>query len=101
MGVLAYVKGIGCTWAELIETDLEPERSIQAVFEAKNAQLATTPTGGWLEPPRFDGKTLHMRRAKYYRLTRAGRTRLRSETENWSRLSAAITSVLGARPEEA
>jgi hypothetical protein len=38
----------------------ERERSVQAVLEAKNAQLATTPTGGWLEPPRFDGKTLHM-----------------------------------------
>jgi len=36
------------------------EGRIEAVFEAKNAQLATTPTGGWLDPPRFDGKVLHM-----------------------------------------
>jgi effector-binding domain-containing protein len=38
----------------------EREGKIEAVFEAKNAQLATTPTGGWLDPPCFDGKTLHM-----------------------------------------
>jgi len=47
------------------------------------------------------GESENKRRAKYYRLTRAGRTRLKSETENWSRLSEAIASVLGARPEEA
>jgi transcriptional regulator len=34
------------------------------------------------------------RRAKYYALSRAGRTRLARETENWTRLSAAITQVV-------
>jgi transcriptional regulator len=34
------------------------------------------------------------RRAKYYTLTRTGRRRLERETENWQRLSAAITSVV-------
>ena len=34
------------------------------------------------------------RRAKYYALSRAGRTRLARETESWTRLSAAITQVV-------
>ena len=34
------------------------------------------------------------RRAKYYALSRAGRTRLARETEQWERLSAAITTVV-------
>lgn len=40
------------------------------------------------------------RRAKYYRLTAAGRKRLRQETESWNRLVSAIGSALGATPEE-
>ena len=35
------------------------------------------------------------RRAKFYRLTAAGRRQLRLETENWQRMSAAINLVLG------
>jgi PadR family transcriptional regulator PadR len=38
-------------------------------------------------------------RAKYYKLTGAGRKRLREETEGWNRLAAAIAAVLSARPE--
>ena len=34
------------------------------------------------------------RKAKFYRLTRAGQKRLEQETANWERLSAAITRVL-------
>src|SRR5512142_839960 len=40
------------------------------------------------------------RRAKYYRLTIAGRKRLRAETEGWNRLTAAMAAALAARPEE-
>lgn len=39
--------------------------------------------------------TENNRRAKFYALTRAGRARLDAEAENWGRLSAAITRVLG------
>jgi len=46
------------------------------------------------------GESENKRKAKYYRLTAAGRKQLRSETEQWSRLSDAIASVLNARPEE-
>jgi len=36
------------------------------------------------------------RRAKYYSLTRAGRKQLEKETEQWRRLSGAVTSLLDA-----
>ena len=42
------------------------------------------------------GSSENNRRAKYYRLTRAGRKRLASETEKWERLSAAVARVLAA-----
>lgn len=35
------------------------------------------------------------REAKFYRLTAKGKTQLRSETENWSRLAEAVGLVLG------
>jgi PadR family transcriptional regulator PadR len=38
--------------------------------------------------------TENNRRAKYYRLTRAGRKQLEAEISNWERLSAAIGRVL-------
>jgi transcriptional regulator len=47
------------------------------------------------------GTSENNRRAKYYRLTRAGAKRLRQETEGWERLAAGIALVLGARPEQA
>ena len=34
------------------------------------------------------------RRAKFYSLTRAGRKQLERESQNWARLSAAITAVV-------
>jgi PadR family transcriptional regulator, regulatory protein PadR len=42
------------------------------------------------------GKSETNRDAKYYRLTRAGRKQLESETEQWERLSAAIGWLLQA-----
>ena len=43
--------------------------------------------------------TENNRRAKFYSLTRLGRRQLQKETESWTRLSGAITSVV--RLEEA
>lgn len=47
------------------------------------------------------GTSENNRRAKYYRLTTAGRKRLREETESWNRLVAAMGAVLSARRGEA
>ena len=45
------------------------------------------------------GTSENNRRAKYYSLTRAGEKRLRQETESWNRVAAAMSTVLGAKPE--
>ena len=40
------------------------------------------------------------RRAKYYRLTRAGRARLEAETASWKRAVSAISAALAATARE-
>jgi PadR family transcriptional regulator PadR len=40
------------------------------------------------------GTSENNRRAKYYRLTRAGRSQLKLERDNWERLAAAVTQIL-------
>ena len=47
------------------------------------------------------GTSENNRRAKYYRLTAAGRKRLGEEIDGWNRLVGAMTSALKARAEEA
>jgi transcriptional regulator len=49
---------------------------------------------GWLESSW--GESENNRRAKYYCLTEAGRRQLEAETEDWRRISVAITSALKA-----
>ena len=46
------------------------------------------------------GTSENNRRAKFYRLTAAGRRRLREETESWNRLAVAIGAALSAKPQE-
>ena len=46
------------------------------------------------------GASENNRRAKYYRLTAAGRKRLGEERRGWNRLVAAMSAALRARPEE-
>jgi transcriptional regulator len=48
---------------------------------------------GWLNS--FWGESENHRRAKFYRLTQAGRRRLKEETTQWARISAAMASALG------
>ena len=43
------------------------------------------------------GTSENNRRAKYYKLTAAGRKRLREETDGWNRLSTAIEAALRAK----
>jgi transcriptional regulator len=46
------------------------------------------------------GTSANNRRAKYYRLTAAGRKQLEAETTKWERLAAAIGRVLSPAHEE-
>jgi transcriptional regulator len=47
------------------------------------------------------GVSENNRKAKFYRLTAAGRKQLRDETASWQRFAAAIAAALVAQPEEA
>ena len=54
---------------------------------------------GWIDSEW--GVSESNRRAKYYRLTRVGRARLRAQQAEWGRYSGAIERVLAERPEGA
>jgi PadR family transcriptional regulator, regulatory protein PadR len=47
---------------------------------------------GWLQSSW--GESENNRRAKFYQLTKAGQRQLKSETENWQRISLAIANAL-------
>ena len=46
------------------------------------------------------GRSENNRRAKFYRLTKAGTRRLGQEAAGWTRLADAMAMVLGATPQE-
>jgi PadR family transcriptional regulator, regulatory protein PadR len=47
------------------------------------------------------GESENNRKARFYRLTAAGRKRLQAETANWKRMAEVIGSILSRKPEEA
>jgi PadR family transcriptional regulator PadR len=49
---------------------------------------------GWIESEW--GQSDNNRRAKYYRLTKAGRNQLEAESENWARLVSAVAKVMAS-----
>lgn len=49
---------------------------------------------GWLEAAW--GESDQNRRVKFYRLTATGQRRLKTETEQWQRISGAMASALGS-----
>ena len=40
-------------------------KDINTIFKAQEKQLEKTPTGGFVDPPRFDGKILHVSKVPY------------------------------------
>jgi PadR family transcriptional regulator PadR len=46
------------------------------------------------------GESENKRKAKYYRLTAAGKRRLLTEADQWNRMADVIAGILGAKPEE-
>src|SRR5260221_5693684 len=46
------------------------------------------------------GESENNRKAKYYRLTAAGKRRLQSEAEKWNRMAEVIAGILQTTPEE-
>src|SRR5690242_654325 len=53
---------------------------------------------GWIESEW--GESENKRKAKYYRLTAAGKRRLQSEVEKWKTMAGAIAGILDSKPEE-
>jgi transcriptional regulator len=70
----------------------------QGVFQVKPGSLFPAlhrmEQAGWLVSSW--GESENNRRAKYYRLTRAGQRQLKTETENWRCISLAIANALQA-----
>lgn len=46
------------------------------------------------------GESENNRRARYYRLTAAGKRRLQAETERWNEMTTVIAGILKTTPEE-
>jgi transcriptional regulator len=46
------------------------------------------------------GESENHRKAKFYRLTAAGRRQLQSETDKWNRLARVILGIMTTKPEE-
>lgn len=53
---------------------------------------------GWIEGAW--GESDNNRRAKFYRLTGAGRKQLKAETEKWTDMAGVVAAILRATPEE-
>ena len=74
------------------------EQIARGVFRVNPGSLLTAlhrlERAGWLDAEWR--QTENSRRAKYYRLTRAGRRQLDVETEDWQRRVAAVTRLLKA-----
>ncbi len=66
--------------------DVKPGSLFPALHRMKEA--------GWLRSEW--GESENNRRAKYYRLTAAGKRQLETETEDWRRISLAMTNALRA-----
>jgi transcriptional regulator len=75
------------TWLERAASgalDLEDSALYQAVYRLEERGLLTAE---W-------GITENNRRARYYRLTAAGRAHLRTETKNWVQYAGTVTEIL-------
>jgi PadR family transcriptional regulator, regulatory protein PadR len=46
------------------------------------------------------GESDNKRKAKFYSLTASGRSRLRTEADNWNRMASLIAGILTATPED-
>ena len=72
------------------------EQITQGTFQVKPGSLFPAlhrlEESGWLTS--YWGESENNRKSKYYRLSRAGRRQLETETEQWRRVSGAISTAL-------
>ena len=84
-GVLLRIQQISKDRLEIQQGSLYP-----ALYRLEHQGLITSE---W-------GESENRRKAKYYRLTAAGKHKLQTEAEKWNRMADVIAGILGARPEE-
>ncbi|PYT70793.1 MAG: PadR family transcriptional regulator [Acidobacteria bacterium] len=84
-GVLLRIQQISKDRLEIQQGSLYP-----ALYRLEHQGLITSE---W-------GESENKRKAKYYRLTAAGKHKLQTEAEKWNRMADVIAGILGARPEE-
>ena len=84
-GVLLRIQQISGNRLEIQQGSLYP-----ALYRLEHQGLITS---DW-------GESENKRKAKYYRLTAAGRRQLRAETRNWNRMADIIAGILDTAPEE-
>jgi PadR family transcriptional regulator PadR len=84
-GVLVRIQQISKERLEIQQGSLYP-----ALYRLEQRGLITSE---W-------GESENRRKAKYYRLTAAGRRRLQEETRQWNQMADVIAGILKAVPEE-
>jgi PadR family transcriptional regulator PadR len=84
-GVLLRIQQISGNRLEIQQGSLYP-----ALYRLEHQGLITSE---W-------GESENKRKAKYYRLTAAGRRQLQAETRNWNRMADIIAGILNTAPEE-
>lgn len=85
-GVLLRIQQISGDQLEIQQGSLYP-----ALYRLEHQGLIT---GDW-------GESENKRKARFYRLTRAGIRKLRDEEEQWNRMSGVIAKIMRQKPEEA
>jgi transcriptional regulator len=84
-GVLLRIQQISGYRLEILQGSLYP-----ALYRLEHDRLIA---GEW-------GASENKRRAKYYRLTAAGRRHLKEEVSRWNRTAEMMAGIINATPEE-
>jgi transcriptional regulator len=84
-GVLLRIQQISKDRLEILQGSLYP-----ALYRLEHQ--------GWITSEW--GESENNRKAKYYRLTAAGKRKLQTETENWNSMANVMAGILGTKPEE-
>jgi PadR family transcriptional regulator PadR len=84
-GVLLRIQQISKDRLEILQGSLYP-----ALYRLEHQGLIASE---W-------GESENKRKAKYYRLTAAGKRQLHSETEKWNQMADVVMGILSTTPEE-
>jgi PadR family transcriptional regulator, regulatory protein PadR len=95
---LLILKALGPGERHGVDISHRIEQITNGTFEVKPGSLFPAlhrmEEAGWLAASW--GESKNKRKAKFYRLTKAGRRQLESEQDDWRRISGAITAALRA-----